>query len=42
MIITDAALRAIDKGFQARFLGAIGAVKPIYDRLATKDRKSVV
>lgn len=35
MIITDQTLRAIDKGFQAKFLGAIGAVKPIYNRIAT-------
>lgn len=35
MIITDQTLRAIDKGFQAKFLGAIGAAKPIYPRIAT-------
>jgi phage major head subunit gpT-like protein len=35
MIITDATLRQIDKGFQGKFLGAIGAVKPIYNRIAT-------
>lgn len=35
MIITDQSIRAVDKGFRAKFLGAIGAVKPLYNRIAT-------
>ncbi len=35
MIITDQALRSIDRGFKAKFIGAIGKTKTIHDRIAT-------
>lgn len=40
MIITDATLRSIDKGFQAKFLGAIGKVNRDIERLAMRTTSS--
>ena len=40
MIITDASLRAIDKGFQKGFLGAIGMVNREAERLAMRTTSS--
>lgn len=42
MIITNSTLRAIDKGFQAKFIGAIGKVNRDAEKLAMKTTSSNV